>query len=596
VVHQSEQGSSKVKQGAGGLWCGCTGVAMASSSFSSGRGPSQRLQGHALASAQDSVDRERVYAESINREGNILHHSQALRARNTSRQITTICTTFAVVYTIVNLATLDLTGGGGTAGNVWVLTLSPAAYAITIPAIRLLEQAGKVDQFGPTLLIVHSAYMIILPVISLWARGSFVNCASVIVLSVGAPVSMVAGQFNDTYSWIVFVAFAVAVVVTAVCEAAGVIAAVSYPGLPISEPLRPFMFAVGILGVGIVYFIMLKVTVKAHLRAQERNTALIYSIFPPLIADEILLASLLQSGMEEKETLVGTFSLFAKDSAIEGTRKTSARMLQVDTQDLEDEDASIHRGRASAGAGGRPTLQASTIEAWEDDGASVPVNETDSSQVADSGTLHVVHEQGTIIVAEIVDYLQLCQRFSPRVIMRVLDEAFSKMDEIGTEDAVLKVRTMGDTYMAATGLMCALGNTEDNNESQGQRAVKFCLNVLEESSMWRLPDGSPIQLRMGLSSGPLSSGVIGHLHPQYEVFGEIPVLATLLCRSAQPGTINMDEGAYSNLERSDIRDGYEIEQIDQTELVDVRGRPLNVLRMAVEDGRPGGRAGADDSV
>jgi len=114
--------------------------------------------------------------------------------------------------------------------------------------------------------------------------------------------------------------------------------------------------------------------------------------------------------------------------------------------------------------------------------------------------------------------------------------------------------------------------------------------------MWRLPDGSPIQLRMGLSSGPLSSGVIGHLHPQYEVFGEIPVLATLLCRSAQPGTINMDEGAYSNLERSDIRDGYEIEQIDQTELVDVRGRPLNVLRMAVEDGRPGGRAGADDSV
>ena len=550
----------------------CVVRSMRRSTSQSGRTPDAGgLRGHTLVSAQDSMDRERVFAESINRKGGILQFSEVLRARQMGHRLTAVGTAIAWLYALINLLTLDLSAGEGnpSLGNSVVLVVCPLAYAVGIPAVWALEWTEHVDQDGPVLMMVHSMLLVLIPTVAVWARGSFANSCGVIIIAAISPIAILTCRFSDALNFIVLGAYCFCVVFTAICESAGVVDMVTGEGLPIRENLAPFMYAIGALAVGGTSFLFLRMTVVEDRVTQERNTALIYSIFPPRIADELLLASVLRHQQMEQGTaeteqggrtggLAEAFSDLAKDWTLRAKYASqSQRVRRSSSSDYQgDEDSSVHSGTLRDGSTG------------------------DASQVVDA--LHVIHETGTIACVEVVDFLQICQRFGPLFIMRLLDGVYSSMDAIGSKYSVLRLRTMGHTYMAATGLMNDLGDENDYDDSQTQRALQFCHDIVRESRDWKLPDGTPIVLRVGVCTGPLLSGVIGHLHPQYEVFGDIPVLAGMLCRRAAPGTIFMNESAYSNLERHDVPEGYVIDVHEQNELLELNGKPIAVLKLCAE--------------
>jgi len=114
-----------------------------------------------------------------------------------------------------------------------------------------------------------------------------------------------------------------------------------------------------------------------------------------------------------------------------------------------------------------------------------------------------------ILFADLVGFTERSSRMQPEEIIAFLNGIFTKFDALAESCGVEKIKTIGDSYMAAAGmpLIC---------EDPVHRVAELALAMVEVTD--DLPDG--VQLRIGLHAGPVVAGVIGKSKPFYDVWGE----------------------------------------------------------------------------
>uniref|UniRef100_H3CM90 adenylate cyclase n=1 Tax=Tetraodon nigroviridis TaxID=99883 RepID=H3CM90_TETNG len=127
--------------------------------------------------------------------------------------------------------------------------------------------------------------------------------------------------------------------------------------------------------------------------------------------------------------------------------------------------------------------------------------------------------------------------------LRLLNHIITDFDELLDESYfqdVEKIKTMGSSYMAASGLSPDRQECEDAWHHLGE-LVLFALSMQETLSHINTDTGNSFQLRVGVAHGPVIAGVIGATKPQYDIWGTTVNLASRMESTGISGMIQVPE-------------------------------------------------------
>jgi len=163
-------------------------------------------------------------------------------------------------------------------------------------------------------------------------------------------------------------------------------------------------------------------------------------------------------------------------------------------------------------------------------------------------------EEVTILFADLVGFTQLAAGRSATEVVAVLSRLFSELDELAHRHGLEKIKTIGDAYMAAAGVPSPRADHADAAAAMALDAVDVVGRVARELD-------TPLQVRIGLHSGPVVAGVIGRHKFAYDLWGDSVNLAARMESHGVPGAIQLTDETRARLTGRyafEARDGVEV--------------------------------------
>jgi class 3 adenylate cyclase len=153
----------------------------------------------------------------------------------------------------------------------------------------------------------------------------------------------------------------------------------------------------------------------------------------------------------------------------------------------------------------------------------------------------------TVLFADIVDFTPLAQDLTPADTVALLDTVFARWDRLAARHGVEKIKTIGDAYMVAGGL-------PNPREDHAEAIADMALEMGAEAERCAAESGVPLEVRIGIDTGPVVAGVIGRSKFSYDLWGDTVNTASRMESHGVPGTIQVTERVYERLrDRYDLR-------------------------------------------
>lgn len=146
-------------------------------------------------------------------------------------------------------------------------------------------------------------------------------------------------------------------------------------------------------------------------------------------------------------------------------------------------------------------------------------------------------DEASVLFADMVGFTPLGERLSASAVVDLLNRVFSHFDRLVVESGVEKIRTVGDSYMAAAGVPV---RRADHATVLADLGLAMHLFVESDPQCLRLG----VRFRIGINSGPMVAGVIGLHKFTYDVWGDAVNTASRMESHAEPGTIQITADTY----------------------------------------------------
>jgi guanylate cyclase len=143
----------------------------------------------------------------------------------------------------------------------------------------------------------------------------------------------------------------------------------------------------------------------------------------------------------------------------------------------------------------------------------------------------------TVLFADVVGFTPLSQGLSPEEVVNLLNDVFSFFDSLVDKYGLEKIRTIGDSYMVASGVPVP-------RDDHAQALARMALDMTGYVASVDTPSTPPLVFRIGISSGPAVAGVIGKAKFQYDVWGDTVNTASRMESHGVPGRIQLSEATY----------------------------------------------------
>ncbi|XP_068606839.1 adenylate cyclase type 9 [Brachionichthys hirsutus] len=201
----------------------------------------------------------------------------------------------------------------------------------------------------------------------------------------------------------------------------------------------------------------------------------------------------------------------------------------------------------------------------------IPIHVADQLKVTQSYSKN--HDSVGVIFASIVNFSEFYEESyeGGKECYRVLNELIGDFDELLRKPefrSVEKIKTIGATYMAASGLNVQRQAGGDDDSPHGHLRALFdfaldMMGVLEDFNKNML--GFGFKLRIGFNHGPLTAGVIGTTKLLYDIWGDTVNIASRMDSTGVECRVQVSEESHAVLSAMGL-------ELDYRGTVNVKGK------------------------
>ncbi|TXF90089.1 hypothetical protein FUA23_07565 [Neolewinella aurantiaca] len=150
----------------------------------------------------------------------------------------------------------------------------------------------------------------------------------------------------------------------------------------------------------------------------------------------------------------------------------------------------------------------------------------------------------TVLFCDFVNFTKTAERLGAEALVQELDVCFKAFDKImDNYPGVEKIKTIGDAYMAASGL-----SSRKTLPNDIIRAALDMQKFLNDEGKKRAELGLPFfSGRIGLHTGPVVAGVVGARKFAYDIWGDTVNVASRIEGKSEPGRVNISESTYDRI-------------------------------------------------
>ena len=196
-----------------------------------------------------------------------------------------------------------------------------------------------------------------------------------------------------------------------------------------------------------------------------------------------------------------------------------------------------------------------------------------SRKILEEGAIETVDRDVTVLFSDISGFTKMTSTMEPSKVIEMLNDYFQVMVEeiVFCYEGTLE-KYIGDALLAVWG---APYPQEDQVERAIKAAVDMQRAILRLNNEWQQQGRKPINIHIGINSGPVAAGNIGSEKMiQYATIGNTTNVTSRICDVAKAGEIVISQPTYEQLNRNSF-------PCEVMEPVMVKGKehPLQLYRL-----------------
>ena len=159
-----------------------------------------------------------------------------------------------------------------------------------------------------------------------------------------------------------------------------------------------------------------------------------------------------------------------------------------------------------------------------------------------NGETHIAESINNVAVlfSTLQGFDQLSVTMEAKESIELLNEIINEFDDKAQKFGIEKITTIGDSYMAASGLITP-------RLDYARKLVEYAHEMFSVIELFNAKHETELSLTIGIDAGEVMAGIVGKYKFVYDIWGEAVNDANRISHEAQTGTLRVSKSVYDQL-------------------------------------------------